>query len=246
MDVRVQPVSGLGGTVTFGTPFELRGTWVIGQAWLSNGTTSVFGGRCSSSFCGGIYRFSDGVISGTTGTTGFEYGGLALLSDTLGYIGTSGDTNSHLVTFNPGTSTAGATVGSFTVGPYAKNYATPVLGASRPSSAKRLGYAVSPVASKGPTEIMVFDSVSGTLEWKQPLMTATSPSLVSHPTLDCSRTNPATGILYVPYTNGTLQAIVVDSPGLDLTAVWPKYQRSAGNAGNMDPRFPIGTSGCAH
>jgi outer membrane protein assembly factor BamB len=115
---------------------------------------------------------------------------------------------------------------------------TPLLGAARPSSSKKLGYAVS-----GAGRLLVFDSVLGTKEWEGPFDYAYG-KVTGNPTLDCDRTNRATGTLYVPQTNGTLTAIIVDSPGLDLTAAWPKYQRTVGNAGNHDPRFPIGTSGC--
>ncbi|HVP60842.1 MAG TPA: PQQ-binding-like beta-propeller repeat protein, partial [Myxococcaceae bacterium] len=61
-------------------------------------------------------------------------------------------------------------------------------------------------------------------------------------TLDCSRAprsaagNPS-GILYSATTAGSLFAIVVDSPGLDSTAPWPKYQHDVRNTGN--PSTPI-------
>jgi hypothetical protein len=45
------------------------------------------------------------------------------------------------------------------------------------------------------------------------------------------------GMLYVLTKSGataTLHAIVVDSPGLDGTAPWPKYQRDNGNTGNAN------------
>ncbi|ATB26774.1 PQQ-binding-like beta-propeller repeat protein [Melittangium boletus] len=60
------------------------------------------------------------------------------------------------------------------------------------------------------------------------------------PSLDCSRTPEGTatrtphGVLYVPSVNGQLYAFVVDSPGLDKTAPWPKYQHDARNTGNPD------------
>ena len=50
-------------------------------------------------------------------------------------------------------------------------------------------------------------------------------------------TRPPMGVLYVLTRSGavaTLRAILVDSPGLDNTAPWPKYQRDNGNTGNIN------------
>jgi hypothetical protein len=63
------------------------------------------------------------------------------------------------------------------------------------------------------------------------------------PTLDCQRdaggagvTGASTGALY--FAGGTkLYAFIVDSPGLDTNAPWPKYQRDARNTGN--PATPV-------
>jgi hypothetical protein len=63
------------------------------------------------------------------------------------------------------------------------------------------------------------------------------------PSLDCSRNIDGTaasvpyGVLYVPSIDGRLYAFVVDSPGLDPSAPWPKYQRDPRNTGN--PATPI-------
>ncbi len=62
------------------------------------------------------------------------------------------------------------------------------------------------------------------------------------PTLDCLRhpdgsgANATVGTLYVP-GESRLYAFIVDSPGLDPTAPWPKFQRDARNTGN--PANPI-------
>jgi hypothetical protein len=82
-----------------------------------------------------------------------------------------------------------------------------------------------------------------------------SPSAVAQPALDVYRdgsgnkvcptgtptTRPPLGVLYVLTRTGsgaaavaTLRAILVDSPGLDPTAPWPKYQRDNGNTGNIN------------
>jgi len=60
--------------------------------------------------------------------------------------------------------------------------------------------------------------------------------------MDCARDSgvaagSATGPLYVGTTGGSLYALVVDSPGLDSTAPWPKYQHDVRNTGN--PTTPI-------
>jgi hypothetical protein len=64
------------------------------------------------------------------------------------------------------------------------------------------------------------------------------------PTLDCLRdattgaqvAGASVGVLYVPI-GANLHAIIVDSPGLDTAAPWPKYQHDARNSGN--PATPI-------
>jgi hypothetical protein len=82
-------------------------------------------------------------------------------------------------------------------------------------------------------------------------MTSGTAPVVAQPALDVYRdgagnkvcptgtatTRPALGVLYVMTKNGsmaTLRAILVDSPGLDNTAPWPKYQRDNGNTGNIN------------
>lgn len=70
--------------------------------------------------------------------------------------------------------------------------------------------------------------------WAAPIPNA-SGGVVASPNLDCNRLHPAPGrpgVLYVAALDGTLTAILVDSPRLDATADWPKYQRDAANTGN--------------
>jgi hypothetical protein len=73
--------------------------------------------------------------------------------------------------------------------------------------------------------------------------TVVSGRVFAHPTLDCSRfpLNNGSGTLYVTDVNGQTAAIIVDSPRLAPGAPWPKWQRTAGNAGNAD--FPL-NPGC--
>jgi len=70
----------------------------------------------------------------------------------------------------------------------------------------------------------------------------------AHPTLDCNRLGGARtdrpGTLYIVGNGGgtgVLSSIIVDSTKLEPTAPWPKWQRTAGNAGN--PAFPL-NPGC--
>lgn len=61
--------------------------------------------------------------------------------------------------------------------------------------------------------------------------------------MDCSRLQDGgvaqglPGVLYAATTLGNVLAVIVDSPGLDPNAPWPKYQHDARNTGN--PATPI-------
>jgi hypothetical protein len=57
------------------------------------------------------------------------------------------------------------------------------------------------------------------------------------PTIGCGAFVGPLGVLYVGSVSGSLYALVVDSPGLDSTAPWPKYQHDVRNTGN--PTTPI-------
>jgi hypothetical protein len=118
----------------------------------------------------------------------------------------------------------------------------PVLGAGW------LGYVVD-----GSGRLTVFPTVNApAVRWTAslPLSTVAAP-----PTLDCVRQGGAgiagarVGVLYVASTSGEVTAVLVDSPKLeDVTlagskAPWPKYQRTAGNAGNIDTTFEL-NPGC--
>jgi hypothetical protein len=72
------------------------------------------------------------------------------------------------------------------------------------------------------------------LDWSEEL---DATSFESSPTIDCFRDGgtPAqsgTGVLYAGSTAGNLFAVIVDDPGLDVTAPWPKYQHDIRNTGN--------------
>lgn len=105
------------------------------------------------------------------------------------------------------------------------------------------GYAV---ATDG--QLTVFSTgTSLSNEWS-----ATLPigGVVASPTLDCLRNSNGVGIsstvgvLYVASTTGNVAAVLVDSPKLNTsTDSWPKYQRTAGNAGNTSSNFEL-NPGC--
>ena len=63
-------------------------------------------------------------------------------------------------------------------------------------------------------------------------------SFLASPTIGCSpRSGAVLGVLYLPSVTGSLFAVIVDSPGLDPSAPWPKYQHDVRNTGN--PTTPI-------
>jgi hypothetical protein len=61
--------------------------------------------------------------------------------------------------------------------------------------------------------------------------------------LDCSRSSDGSvvagrpGVLYAVDRDGRVYALIVDSPGLDPAAPWPRYQHDSRNTGN--PATPI-------
>ncbi|EAU69051.1 hypothetical protein [Stigmatella aurantiaca] len=76
--------------------------------------------------------------------------------------------------------------------------------------------------------------------WRVDLAQGAGDANIS-PTLDCLRStsaeaNSRLGVLYVA-AEATLHAFIVDSPGMDPAAPWPKYQHDARNTGN--PATPI-------
>jgi hypothetical protein len=66
---------------------------------------------------------------------------------------------------------------------------------------------------------------------------STSGSFRGSPILDCTREGTGAGVLYAASDLGEVNALVVDSPGLDPAAPWPKYQHDVRNTGN--PTTPI-------
>ena len=116
------------------------------------------------------------------------------------------------------------------------------------------GYSVaeSPVGSPiiGVGGQVYLATAGGTLESRQE-STAThwavsfgaSEGFLASPTLDCGARDgglaipTSSGALYLSSVTGNLYGLIVDSPGLDATAPWPKYQHDIRNTGN--PTTPI-------
>lgn len=120
--------------------------------------------------------------------------------------------------------------------------ASPVLGAGG------LGYVLD-----GSGKLTVFSTASSlAASWAAQLPFTTV--VVAPPTLDCVRSGgqgvigARVGVLYVVALDGVVTAVLVDSAKLDDTSIgprasWPKYQRTAGNAGNIDTSFQF-NPGC--
>lgn len=102
---------------------------------------------------------------------------------------------------------------------------TPVLGANG------LVYAV---ANNG--NVAAVDQSTMAVRWTRILTGLATPGQVqASATLDCNRDKPSsgTGVYYFATSTGWLVGYIVDSPGLDPTAPWPKYQHDARNTGNL-------------
>ena len=128
-------------------------------------------------------------------------------------------------------------------------------------STPALLYSVAPGAGSGNTETLsgplvgtaavgaggfvYVGTLTGTLEahsatattiWTSPM--GATESFLASPTIACGDSGAAqSGALLLASTSGSLFAVLVDSPGLDPTAPWPKYQHDVRNTGN--PTTPI-------
>jgi hypothetical protein len=84
--------------------------------------------------------------------------------------------------------------------------------------------------------VVATDQQSLEVKWLKPMSGAlgSTAQVLASPSLDCNRTDASnnTGVYYFATTTGWLVAYIVDSPGLDSSAPWPKYQHDARNTGN--------------
>lgn len=90
--------------------------------------------------------------------------------------------------------------------------------------------------------VVAAEQTSLAVRWTKPLPLQIGGQVFASPTLDCNRTktNTGTGIHYVATTTGWVVAYITDSPGLDLTAPWPKYQHDARNTGAVGTSVACG------
>jgi hypothetical protein len=100
------------------------------------------------------------------------------------------------------------------------------------------GYVYTAVATNGtiqarqPVENVVWEVVPGA-----------GSAFNASANLDCSRSTDGgvlpgrPGVLYAASADGRVYALIVDSPGLDPAAPWPRYQHDSRNTGN--PATPI-------
>ena len=194
------------------------------------GGDSLVGGTGSLS---SIYRLGATVDAGNLGLDGET--GMSSFSGTKAFAGRE----TSLVAYDPGMLAGPATTLFSGVGTIRTS---PVLGAPRPNATEGLGYAVS---SSGQLWVFPQDGVAfSAVAWGGVFTGANT--VLAHPNLDCNRRTGSaaatTGILYVASSQGRVAAIIVDSPKLLATpGAWPRYQRTAGNAGN--PAFPL-NPGC--
>jgi hypothetical protein len=220
------------------------GTYVGMGTQLGTDSSALGVGQAVSSgavFVGGVNATARAVFvaqAGTldAGTLGSvtDKGVPALVSLSEGYVG-QGDA---LVRFTPGTLSAAATPLATMTNDAIRTSA--VLGAGPTDGGVAQGYAVS-----GKGTLVAFSQGTSTTTWMQALGIG---NVLTHPTMDCNRLSKdtRTGVLYVGSDTGKVVALVVDSPRLlDTPGAWPKYQRSAGNAGNDDTaNFPTNWPGC--
>jgi hypothetical protein len=229
-----QPVTlaadGSGGTP--GTALQIGNdpaSLAFGQALV--GTTPLLAAGLNASSRQLFWGQSPGLDGGTLATPTVDKGVPAIVSATEAYVGSG----NALVRFSPSFLDAG-TLSLALNNPVRTS---PVLTAPSADGGLAQGY----VVSRG-GELLVFGLGTAGQQWTAQL--PGNPTVLTHPTLDCNRARPGTGILYVGTQAGTVTAIIVDNPKLlDDAGVWPKYQRSAGNAGNDDlNNFPTNWPSC--
>ncbi len=224
------------GTV-FGGPTDITGLGsgtVFGLSLFSGGT-KLAGGRGTAGGGRLFVRNSDGSGS----TTGYEMmgdvGGVAVGSGSSLFAITEDGAGSETGTLRKfdatGTSVASVTLPASVTFPFPEGTVpgatTPVLGS---------GGLIYATANNG--NLIAADQQNLAVKWFKALPTAVTGAVVASPTLDCNRTGSAsTGIYYFATTTGWLVAYIVDSPGLDATATWPKYQHDARNTGNTGVAF---------
>ncbi|MCU0695054.1 MAG: hypothetical protein MUC96_00845 [Myxococcaceae bacterium] len=236
--------------------------WKAGIAttsWLGQGSTTLPAGTQprglfmgGANFVGGgggvvgngsfFQASSVGLLSGAvTLSTPAANSGPAVRGASALFFGTVGSTLGRIEIQSGGALGAPSFTPALSIGTLQET--TPVLGSG-------LVYAVGALGGTGTLTVRRQADMSEV--WRGAVATTggTAP-LVSQMALDVYRdaagnkvcptgtptTRPPLGVLYTLTKNSnvaTLTAILVDSPGLDPTAPWPKYQRDNGNTGNIN------------
>jgi len=88
------------------------------------------------------------------------------------------------------------------------------------------------VSSSGSLAVVPRRNLAASAQFQLPVS-----SVSASPAFDCNRlaspdAGAETGILYVVSGNGDVLSLIVDSPRLDRTAKWPKFQKDQFNSGN--------------
>jgi len=86
----------------------------------------------------------------------------------------------------------------------------------------------------GDGTLLVTDEQLGSVLWSAGLGAG---QVSGSPNLDCNRSG-AGGVLYVPFSNGLLRSVLVDSRR--LAGEWPKWQHDSQNSGNADWPLNLG------
>jgi len=235
-------VVALGGEAYLGTAegsvrafTQLSGNWVTNTAWGAGlgysavGNTSVQLALIIPSIVGttsarGAFSLdpSSGVLQRNSPDGGVqsEPGGLVLLGSQ--YVFGGGVTSSPSLFWIPLTLASGTSVDVT-----APLVGTPIVG---------YGGVLYLATNRGTIESW---ASSSDVRWSGSI--GSSESFLASPTIGCRSAGVVglaqMGDLYIGSTSGNFFSVVVDSPGLDPTSLWPKYQHDIRNTGN--PATPI-------
>lgn len=225
--VNTTPVDGAAVTIAASGNALTMGQSLVGNEGLVGGMNTIFS----------FFRLNPGIVDSSNLGVGVD-NGLAVFDGTLAFVG-RGDA---LVSFNPNNLAATPS----TLASVSGNVRTsPVLGNARPGGSP-LGYAVSGGTTSPSLYVFPLSGTASAVDFGT--IFSSTGTVYAHPTLDCNRRAAAatstTGVLYVANGQGRVAAVIVDSPKLlTVSGAWPKYQRTAGNAGNTDTRFEL-NPGC--
>ncbi len=221
-----------------------------GAGWTGN---PDFGRPSTGLLLSGLVLAEDDLLVGAAGSTSPAQGGLIALSASRGqfrwrfpttFSGPGPVRNLTIGTGNTAFFGREVTTGSAALTAFDLTSQTPRVSAPNAGSfpgAPVLGSsgilytasATGPAANVG--EVSAWSANDLSPRWK---LSDSVGRAHASPALDCAR-NPdgapaeaRVGVLYVPALDGRMYALIVDSPGLEKNAPWPKYQRDARNTGN--------------